>query len=178
MRSQKAYRLENFMVREFNAKKYLVMPRSDYKFEPIPDIEAVETSIGEDTPEPSCIHNVRIIAVLSLENHRTCLRCKARVEPATPPFGRCSKPACSTSQLFDACAELLSAKLMFTMASTSGQSHVVTLHASGRMLKDIMGSTSSVVTERDLLSLNEFSEIKYNDMDVITSVTHHQETTV
>ena len=64
--SQQSYRLENFMVREFNAKKYLVMPRSDYKIEAIPDIEAVE-SIGKDTPEPSCIYNARIVAVLSLE---------------------------------------------------------------------------------------------------------------
>ena len=30
-----------------------------------------------------------------------------------------------------------------------------------------------MVTERELLSLKEFSEVKYNDMDVITSVTHH-----
>ena len=43
----------------------------------------------------------------------------------------------STSQPFDGCAELLSTKLMFTMASTSFQSHVVILNASGRMLKEI-----------------------------------------
>ena len=41
------------------------------------------------------------------------LRCKARVEPSTPRFGRCSKPECAMMQHYDVCQEQLSAKLLF-----------------------------------------------------------------
>ena len=165
-----SYRLENFLVREFNGTKYLVMPRGDYKLKDIQNIEALEV---DDSTAPSYIKNARIVAVLSLENHRICLRCKARVEPCTPPFGRCSQPTCGTSQLYDACAELLTAKLMFM---TGQSSMAVTLNASGNVLKEIVEGRS--VTERELLSLKEFKVVQYNNMDAITSVTRYEETTV
>ena len=42
--------------------------------------------------QQQCIsHDANIVAVMDLQDIKTCFRCSARVEPATPPFVRCSK---------------------------------------------------------------------------------------
>ena len=47
-----------------------------------------------DGDEEIVLENPIVIAVPQLDSYKSCLVCKARVEPSTPPLGECSK--CST----------------------------------------------------------------------------------
>ena len=49
-----------------------------------------------------------VIGVLHMDLHKCCPNCKARVEPLTPPLGRCS--SCQMMQRYDICSEMTSAK--------------------------------------------------------------------
>ena len=69
------------------SKKYLVKTKNDSEIEKILDIGEVMLP-GNDLQVLQSICNAKIIAEQKLDNHKTCFRCKARVESATPPFGR------------------------------------------------------------------------------------------
>lgn len=89
MKEHESYCLKNFTVQEFQSTKYLSMSKGT-EIIPIDDIGVVaERSDGED--EITMIKNITIIGVPHLDKYKGCLQCKARVEPLTPPLGRCSK---------------------------------------------------------------------------------------
>lgn len=87
LEKQHSYHLVNFGVRDFMSKKYLVKTKNDSEIEKILDIGEVMLP-GNDLQVLQSICNAKIIAEQKLDNHKTCFRCKARVESATPPFGR------------------------------------------------------------------------------------------
>jgi hypothetical protein len=60
------------------------------------DIGVVATVSDNDSEEEITLHNVRRTPFI--DTHKTCLQCKAHVEP---PLGRCSKPDCKMLQRFD-----------------------------------------------------------------------------
>ena len=170
---KECYRLCNFLVREYNASKYLVMCRNEATVERISDIEASTSFEDVSEQNTTILHGAKIIAVLSLDSHKACLRCRARVEPASPPLGRCSQ--CSMGQLSDECVEVISAKLLF-MTSNQGQRKMESLLAPGNVLEKIVGrqgiamSGTEPITERELLCLQQFTEvIFFSDSKVI----HH-----
>ena len=105
-----SYRLENFVVREYASQKYLSMPRSGSEITPIDNIGEVEQPVSSATSTE--ISNPETIGVLQLDTYKACLKCKARVEPLTPPLGRCSNVGCSMMQRYDRCPNQLSAKLL------------------------------------------------------------------
>ena len=76
----------------------------------IDNIGDVARSTVDEGDEEIMLANPLVIAVPHLHSYKSCLVCKARVEPSTPPLGECSK--CSTIQLYDLCTNQLSARLM------------------------------------------------------------------
>ena len=74
--------------------------------------------------------NVHIIAVPQLDSYQACLMCKARVEPCTPPLGKCSR--CETKQRYDVCPKQLSARLLIM-----SNSKVLTVSAFGNIVRDL-----------------------------------------
>ena len=104
------YRLEKFVVREYASQKYLSMSRSGSVIVVIDDIGDVETVTYGTSAVTIC--NPEIIGVPQLDIYKACLRCKARVEPLTPPLGRCSKAGCLMMQRYDRCVNQLSTKLV------------------------------------------------------------------
>ena len=113
MSSDVSYRLEDFMVREYNMKKFLSIPRNGGKVVEVPDIGVVESDCTLlDLELVSCLFEAQIVGVPGLELYNACLKCKARVEPLTPPLGRCSKDDCAMMQRFDMCTRHILAKLL------------------------------------------------------------------
>ena len=56
---------------------------------PIDDIGNVVEAVSDDAIS-SEIFNVEIVGVLQLDCYKSCLKCKARVEPLSPHLGKCS----------------------------------------------------------------------------------------
>ena len=80
-----SYRLCNFMVREYNAKKVISKPRDGATIVEIEEIGAVIDDV--ETNGEELLENVQIVGVAQLLKYRSCMRCKARVEPCNAPFG-------------------------------------------------------------------------------------------
>lgn len=180
LREQQCYHFTNFLVREFNGRKYLVMTRYDSTVQEIPEISCCK-EFKELEPEPSnSIKAAKIIAVLSLETHNLCFGCKARVEPGTPPFGRCSQ--CYMTQLYETCSVMMTAKLLFMTKDDEGQHRMHSLLAQGTMLEKIIGrhiSKGEPIRERELLSQQLFTEVQYYcNSNIINSVSFTTETAV
>ena len=70
-----------------------------------------------------------VVGVVQMLLNKTCLRCKGRVEPTTPPLAQCLMADNGMLQRFDVCPSQVSAKLMFL--------HWGTLQACGKMVQDI-----------------------------------------
>ena len=101
----------------YQLTKYLSMAGDATKIIPVEDIGVV--AAASDTNDED-LHNVVIVGVPHLDKHKACLQCKARVEPLTPPLGRCSKPECKMLQRFDLCLDHTTAKLLL-MYETDGE---------------------------------------------------------
>ena len=88
-----SYRLQNFTVSEYQSTKYLSVAREGTEIVSIADIGIVSEAV-RDEHECTTINNVQVIGVPLLDKYRACLQCKARVEPLTPPLGKCTKADC------------------------------------------------------------------------------------
>ena len=60
------------------------MPKSDFEIKPINNIENTVDPPPND--EYTTLHEVQIIVVQQLDSYKSCLQCKACVEPLTPPL--------------------------------------------------------------------------------------------
>ena len=113
----KSYKLSDFMIREFNMTKKLTLRRQGSTIEKIPDISDIQDDNDHFKLDYSnSIFNADIMAVKQLETFNACVNCKARVEPQTPPSGRCSK--CGMLQRTDKCPTQVSAQLFIQMVQT------------------------------------------------------------
>ena len=118
MEKGEIYCLKNFLVRDYQGTRYLTMPQEGADLLIIDDISNVSEEVDqEDEDLPVTISNATIIGVLQLDKNRACLKCKARVEPLSPPLGRCSKSDCLMTQRYDLCPENTSGKLVFMHGS-------------------------------------------------------------
>ena len=95
--------LTDLVVREYNCRQYLSMPKEGATIAPIEDIGEVEQPDDNSDLEPvgSQVSNAQINGVPQLESYKLCLKCKARVEPLTALLGRCSKGDCAMMQRYD-----------------------------------------------------------------------------
>ena len=92
MKQDRSYVLNGFLVREYACSKYLSKARNDSSIQEIDNLEDV---LHLDTPAEvqqmtDILHGGQVVAVPKLDSIKVCIRCKGRVEPSTPPFGRCS----------------------------------------------------------------------------------------
>lgn len=142
----RSYILKNFVVRVYQSTKYLSMGGDATEIVPIEDIGMVAAASDINDEEEVTLHNVVIVGVPHLDTHKACLQCKARVEPLTPPLGRCSKPECKMLQRFDLCINHTTAKLLL-MHETDGQNKIIQVHAFGEHLGQIVGDEESVTPE-------------------------------
>ena len=171
MNEDECYSLRNFVVREFNYRKYLSMPREGATTVPIEDIGEVEQADSDSEFElvNSQISDVQIIGVPQLDTYKACLQCKARVEPLALPLGRCSKADCAMMQRYDLCTNQLSAKLLVLHSSTvSDNKFYKSLHAFGSVVEGLAGVTDGPIDADDLLSAPPFKTITYNEKNVVT----------
>ncbi len=104
----KSYELKRF-IREFENKKYLSKGQQG-SFKEIKDIGPTEIYMEPVTE--FTIEKAEIVAVQQLDKFRSCLRCKARVEPLRNNLGRSSKEECQMLQKYTTCPEQMIAKLM------------------------------------------------------------------
>ena len=102
----KSYKLTDFMIQDFNMTKNLMLHRQGSNIE-VADIGPVQEHTQHLKLENSNhILNADIIAVKQLESFSTCVSCKGRVEPLTPPGGHCSRKDCGMFQRIDRCSIL------------------------------------------------------------------------
>ena len=90
MKHSQSYCLKDFMVREYQNTKYLTMAKDGSEIIPIEDIGGVAEKTEDN--ELYVIKNVTVGGVPYFDTYKSCLQCKARVEPETEARGKCSKP--------------------------------------------------------------------------------------
>ena len=114
-----SYKMAGVMVRVFNGKKYLSVPKEKSSIMIIDDIGAVKEDVYvEDVEDEYCVmKNAQVIGVLFLDKYSSCIKpkCKGKIQPQISPsnnIGKCIK--CTMTQRIDAgrCKEEVSAKLM------------------------------------------------------------------
>ena len=161
------YSLKGFMVKEYASSKFLSMSKNGSEVGQIPDIGQVKDVTADNIEENTQLFEAQVIGVVHLQNYKVCLRCKARVEPATPPLGRCSKPECAMLQRYDICLQQLSAKLLLLPETGNG---VQSLSVFGDLVRNIANiDDSEEVTEEALLNSPKLSVVTYNDKNTIIS---------
>ena len=111
----KSYKLTDFMIRDFNMTKNLTLRRQGSNIEEVADIGPVQENTEHiKLAQSNHIFNADIVAVKQLETFSACVSCKGRVEPLTPPGGRCSRKDCGMFQRIDKCSTQVSAQLFIT----------------------------------------------------------------
>ena len=129
---------------------------SDFEISPIDNIENTVKPLPNDD-EYTTIYNVQVIGVLQLDNYKSCLQCRARVEPLSPPLGKCTKEDCLMMQLFDLCPEQITARvLLLQHLNDEGQYDQVTCSAFGDMVYQLANlSKGHCITKPDLLKCQQ-----------------------
>lgn len=121
---------------------------------------SVERTASNDNPQNEIV-NAQIIGVPQLDTYKSCIRCKARVEPMTPPLGRCSKENCLLSQRYDFCPEQLTAKIIFTHGDHKHHT-IQTLHPFSKTICELAQEENDVTIDM-LLKAPPISTIFYNE---------------
>ena len=109
---------------------------------PIGDIVAVAEQ-GDRDDELWVINNVTVAGVPYFDTCKSCLQCKARVEPHTERLGKCSKMDCMMMQRFDFCPQHITAKLLL-LYDKDGQQRMVFALTYGETVHQIAGGDVSV----------------------------------
>ena len=161
---ERCYSLKGFIVKEYASSKFLSMSKNGSEVVQIPDIGQVKDVTADSVEEN--LFEAQVIGVVHLQNYKVCLQCKARVEPATPPLGRCSKPGCAILQRYDICLQQLSAKLLLLAETGNG---VQSLSVFGDLVRKIANvDDSEEVTEEALLNSPKLSVVTYKDKNTFS----------
>ncbi len=160
-----SYKLSKFLVREFNMMKSLSLSRQG-AIELVDDIgEVVKARDNDDLKAVSSLFDATILAVEELVTFIVCPKCaNGRVDPLTPPNGRCSFLDCGVIVRVDRCDKRISAKLLFESKNAKKS-----LFAYGEMINNLTDVGLHNVTAQDLLNTNTFSRIDFQN-NVITAV--------
>ncbi len=145
------YQLQNFIIREFQALRYLSMTRAA-------DVTRIE-DIGDvaqqvDMEETLTLQNVMVVGVPHIDVYKCCLGCRARVEPLTPPLARCS--GCQMTQRSDICREVMSAKLL-VMYERDGKNRMMQCYAYDDILREMAGDQD--ISQESLLNAPRYESI-------------------
>ena len=147
------------------------MPKEGTAILTIRDIGEEEQESNSEVEVINGLHNVQIVGVPLLHSYKACLQCKARVEPLTPPLGRCSKPDCGMIQRYDICTSQVSAKLLVMYSTNeSGTRQYKSLQTLGSTVGEIANVLDREVTAADLhvLAPAILKTISYSDTNIIT----------
>ena len=167
MEKDRRYCLKNFMVREYQSTRYLTMAKEGSEIIPIENIGAVAEQADRDD-ELWVINNVTVAGVPYFDRYKSCLQCKARVEPHTGRLGKCSKTDCMMMQRFDLCPQHITAKLMLQY-DEDGQQRTMFVFAYGEIIHHIAGSDD--VSVEGLIESGTFKSMTLlKDKDIIKEV--------
>ena len=138
-------------MKEYQFKKHLSMPKTDFEISHIDDIE--NTVQPQASDEITILHNVQVIGV-------------------TPPLGKCTKDDCLMMQLYDLCVDQTSARMLLRYSNEDGQPEHITCLAFGDILFKVANiPKSNVSTKSDLLKCQPIAEMKYvTEKRIITLV--------
>ncbi len=162
----KSYKFNNIVIKEFQETKYLALGRVGSAVSEIDDIGNVATyNTDIDYNIPRKLKNAEIVAIVTLDCYKSCLRCKARVEGVEDLIGICSK--CGIHQRVDKCSDHLTGKLLL---QEQGNDKTLTLSAFGSTLTQMAAvDSASQVTPSSLLMAPILNTVIYNK-DVIISI--------
>ena len=155
LQESKSYSLQNFYVREYKGKKHLSMPKVEFKISSIDDLT---DTINDD--EHTTIHNVTIIGVSEFNHYRSCLLCHARVEPQTPPDGKCTRSDCLMLQAFDLCPEQISARLLLRYTNDSGRNTNILCYVYGDTVYHLANKPKGQRLVKPDLVLQKFAQLQ------------------
>ena len=161
LKQGESYNLTSFSVREFRSKKYLNMPRSGAEIAAINDLGSISEAPPEEE-QKTTIENVQVVGVPTLDMYKACLQCKARVEPLTPPFGKCSKRDCDMIQRYDLCTDQATARLLLMYTSGDRQQRYITCHVFGQLINKLASlSLENEISSKALLSLPQLKSVTF-----------------
>lgn len=155
LRDKKSYCLKNFIVKKYQSTNYLTMSREGTEITLIEDIGNVAESI-DDLDEIIEIKDVLIVGVPHLDTYRACIQCNGRVEPQTPPLGKCTRIDCKMMQRYDVCKENITAKLIL-MHSDEAQKKIIQVSAFGEVIREIAGGLE--ITPEVLLRASKLDSV-------------------
>ena len=88
----KSYFLKKFSVREFGFNKYLSVLKDESEIIAVDDIGDMQVDAeNNDEQTGGTLTQVQVVAAPQVDSYKSCLVCKVRVEPCTPPLGQCSR---------------------------------------------------------------------------------------
>lgn len=152
-----SYELSGVMVKDFNGKKYLSVPKENCKVSIIDNIEDVK-DMDEATQTERNFKNATVIGVMSLETYNSCKNCKGKVEVTSRNIGQCRR--CGMIQRLDKCKIETSAKLMVEAGE-----HIYTLTAFTPILQKMCHDNA--ISEEELLGAEELINLTYSETNVI-----------
>ena len=158
-----SYRIAGLMVRIFNGKKYLSMPKEDSEIESIDDIGDVEDEFDDDELK---LEDAVVVGVMLLDTYSSCFSCKGKVMVTAGCLGKCSK--CNMTLCVDRCTQEMSAKLVVE-GRQKEKTTCKNLAAFSTVLQEICQNAE--VTEETLLIAQPFDAM-YSDKNVITGISH------
>jgi len=91
----------------------------------LPDIGTIVEATSEE--KETTIDSVQIVGLPLLDVCKACSQRKARVEPMTPPHGKCTKADCNMVQRYDFCANQITAKLLLLYKPDDNRPSVTSL---------------------------------------------------
>ena len=100
-----SYKLSGLMVRAFKGRKYLSIPKDEFK---IDDIGLVDDGSTEFDKKKHLL-NVTVIGVRYLDNYKGCYACSGKVPPRSDTLGECNR--CESIQRLERCTMKTSAKV-------------------------------------------------------------------
>ena len=134
---------------------------------PIGDMGAVAEQ-GDRDDELLVINNVTVADVPYFDTYKSCLQCKARVEPHTECLGKCSNMDRMMMQRFDLSPQHIMTKLLL-LYDEDGQQRTVFAFAYGETVHQIAGGND--VSVEGLTESGVFkSMILLKDKDIVKEV--------
>ena len=92
-----SYRLSGVIVRSFNGKNYLSVPKDNCEISIIDDIENVKEIMEKEVPQN--LKDAVVVGIMSLEIYNNCVACKGKVKVLSSNIGQCNK--CNMKQRLD-----------------------------------------------------------------------------
>ena len=101
-----SYKLSGLIVRIYQGKKYLSIPKDDFHFDIIGDIGEVKKDVVEEERE---VKGGVIVGVKYFESYMSCYSCKGKVVESERGFGECGR--CGMMQSLKRCKVMSTAKV-------------------------------------------------------------------